>query len=98
MKKCPYCAEDIQEEAVKCRFCGEFMIKQKEEKWYFRTNWVFIAFLMAGPFALPLLWLNPRYSVRTKTVSTLFVALATYYFTVATVDAVRTVMKYYEQL
>ncbi len=69
---------------------------QNPPKWYFKTWSLVVSFLCIGPFMLPLVWRNPRFSKNSKIIISVIVVAITVVMTELLVKSLKAIASYYQ--
>jgi uncharacterized membrane protein YvbJ len=71
VKKCPFCGNDLDDNFSVCIYCGKELIKKT--KWYHTNTSLVLGFLISGPLILPLIWSNPNFDNKKKSIISIIV-------------------------
>ena len=105
-KTCRMCEQPVTPEAKFCSMCG-FQLDASApaapmragSRWYHNVWMVlFLLFFVLGPFGLPLVWANPRFSRAAKLLLTGVMVLYMWMLVVLTMRMVESVSNSLEQL
>ncbi len=99
-KICPACGTVVAEAAKFCSQCAQGLDPASiprapaKAKWYHNLWFVlFMLFFVLGPFGLPLVWRNPRFSRGVKVLLTAVTTLYTLWLVDLTIGMTRAIMQ-----